>query len=390
MNYTKDLMTYIKGKYTYARIFAYDIEKETEKQIQSFVDHPVFKKSKIRIMPDCYPGKGAVIGTTATLTNAIIPNVVGSDLNCGILSYNIGYFPDIDFEALDKHIRNEIPLGFKHHDNKQKQLKGLKDPFVSSLIDNFDKPSNIGLIAPFKGYGSSLGTLGGGNHFIELGRDEEEDVWITIHSGSRKFGHNIATYYQNKAKENMKEMFIKEFKNMEFLTKNTGMNDYLNDVKITKEFAYWNRRMMLQKILLFFNEDHFFNEVESVHNYIDEFDGIIRKGAISAQKGEQVVIPFNMEDGLIIGEGLGNPDWNFSAPHGAGRLGSRKWAKANLNLEEAKQSMKDKNIWTSSLNLNNLDEVQKAYKSKDVILDAIKDTVKVLHFVKPIYNLKAN
>jgi RNA-splicing ligase RtcB len=378
-------MQHIKGKHTYIRVMIDEIDDLTREQIQAFADHPVFSGSKVRIMPDCHAGAGAVIGTTATMGDAIIPNMVGVDIGCGMLSVNIGRMDDIDFQALDEHIRREVPMGFNHHQDHERIGRFGHSKTGFTLVEKFDwllgNPQFQSLsklrggIVLKESFPLSFGTLGGGNHFIELGRDEKEDVWVTIHSGSRGFGHAIATWHQKKAKILMESVFLGDkYSRMEFLPAGFGMEDYLHDMKIAQDYAQLNRRIMMHKILHFWVQTgktwDKLNAVESVHNYIDFDDGIIRKGAIAANEGQKVVIPFNMEDGLIIGEGLGNHDWNCSAPHGAGRIGSRTWAKANLSLSDAKESMADKGIWTSSLNKNTLDEVKGAYKDKDAILAA--------------------
>ena len=383
-------MQHFQGKHAYCRVMIDNIDAETQKQIYSFLNHPSFKGSKIRIMPDCHAGAGAVIGTTATMTDSVIPNVVGVDIGCGMLSVNLGNISGFSREDLDKHIRKEIPIGFKRHENNDLVVKDLPNELGKQVGDfmwlllprNNKMKAKLDFSKPFC---HSLGTLGGGNHFVELGRDEEENIWVTIHSGSRSFGLSVALWHQGRAK-----MYTgKAYHRMEFLTKSTGMDDYLHDMKIAQEYASLNRKIMMHRILSFFPFNYPIEEIESVHNYINFEDNIIRKGAISANKGEKVVIPFNMENGLIIGEGLGNSDWNNSAPHGAGRVGSRRWAKENLDLQEARDSMVEKDIWTSSLCMGTLDEAKGAYKDKNLILDAIRPTVKVLRFVRPIYNLKA-
>jgi len=380
-----------QGSKAWCKVFIESVDAETQKQIYSFLNHPSFAGSKIRIMPDCHAGAGAVIGTTATMTDSVIPNVVGVDIGCNIGSANIGKMKDIDFQALDDFIRKEIPLGFHHHNSTSDVTKNLAPSLQKDVISLYEEiEKNLRAKLDFsKPYLQSVGSLGGGNHFIELGKDEEDNIWVTAHSGSRGFGLAIAQYYQNKARDVMKEMYTgAAYHRMEFLTASTGMNEYLNDLKIAQRYALINRRIMVSRIINFLGVPKPADYVESIHNYIDLENKIIRKGAISANLNEKVIIPFNMEDGLIIGLGKGNSDWNNSAPHGAGRIGSRRWAKDNLDLEEAQQNMSDKGIWTSSLNEGTLDEVKGAYKSKDIILDAISDTVQILKFVKPIYNLK--
>ena len=389
-------MIMFDGKYAFCKVFIDYIDEATQTQIYSFLNHPSFKGSKIRIMSDCHAGAGAVVGTTATMTNSVIPNVVGVDIGCGVLICNIGKIGCIDFQKLDDHIRKVIPIGFNHHQRSSILHKRLPHKLAQryDVFKKLEKRKSTFTKADLnekKPHLMSIGSLGGGNHFIELGKDDEENIWITIHSGSRGFGLDIAKWHQRRAKALMKEMFIgAAHRQLEFLTKATGMEDYLHDMKVAQEYAQLNREIMMFRLLEFFGKNFKpLETIESVHNYISFTDNVIRKGAISAHKDEKVVIPFNMEDGLIIGVGLGNNDWNNSAPHGAGRVASRTWAKANLSLEKAKKNMKDKGIWTSSLSEDTLDEVKEAYKDKDTIIEAIGETVKILKWVKPIYSLKA-
>lgn len=380
-------MFIMKGKYNVARIMLPDeshLDSETRKQIQSFLNHPAFQRHPIAIMPDTHAGKGAVIGFTMELNDYVIPNVVGVDISCGMMSINLEK-TIIDFKALDKFIKTEIPSGF--HNNQE---------IVAHVSENFKR--NIIRIAgyirgvnPDKVF-QALGTLGGGNHFLELGVDEQDNKWLTVHSGSRNFGLKYATYYQNKARDFLKESLSGDaYRGLEFLPIKHGGQDYLNDLKYLHEYAHLNRLTMIQKIVKFLTNKSVnkFDIIECVHNYINFEDKIIRKGAISARENERVIIPFNMRDGLIIGKGKNNKNWNYSAPHGAGRILSRSKAKESIDLDIVKNEMAERGIYTTSVNAHTIDESAQAYKDKGMILSMIKETVDVVHFVKPLYNFKA-
>lgn len=371
----------LQGKYNKANIMLPEGEladEESTKQIYSILNHPAFKGMYIVFMPDLHAGAGCTIGFTATLNDYLIPNIVGVDIGCGVLSLKL-IQPTISMGLLDKCIRDNIPSGFAVNNKIKKEgvpvwlfeeIERISDKIGS------DKARNL----------RAMGTLGGGNHFIELGVDENNDYWLTIHSGSRKFGLDIANYHQKRAKKHLENNFVKGIpKGLEFLYKDL---EYLKDMQTAQVFAEYNRQVMAFEILKFFGLKYS-DRVESVHNYICTVDQIIRKGAVSAYKGQKVVIPFNMQDGLIIGVGKGSSKWNNSAPHGAGRVLSRKKAKETLDLEKAKKEMEDSHIWTTSLNASTLDEVKDAYKNKDMIIEAIEETVEITNFVKPIYNFKA-
>jgi tRNA-splicing ligase RtcB (3'-phosphate/5'-hydroxy nucleic acid ligase) len=380
-------MITMKGKYNIANIMLEDetlLDKTTKEQIQSFLNNPVFGQTYISIMPDCHAGAGSCIGFTMKMNDYIIPNIVGVDIGCGVTSVCIGK-TKIDLKKLDNIIKENIPSGFNVrtrlfsiHQVNENIYSEIKE--ISNIINSNANRNCL-----------SLGSLGGGNHFIELGKDQNNKLWLTVHSGSRKFGLDIATYHQNKAKKLMKKMFLDEkFKGFEFLVLDNNGEEYIKHMKIAQSYAYLNRELIIEEILKSLNISLNVMDtiINSTHNYISEKDDIIRKGAVSAYDNEQLVIPFNMEDGLIIGTGKSNKKWNYSAPHGAGRVLSRTQAKKQLNLEEAKQSMENAGIYTTSLNNNSLDEVKKAYKNKDMILESIKETVDIEYYVKPIYNFK--
>ena len=374
-------MLVYKAKHNVAKVFIDIIDEETVKQIYNFLNHPAFADSKIRIMPDTHAGKGSVIGFTMTMNNYIIPNVVGVDIGCGMLMHKLDA-KEIDFVKLDEFIKNEIPSGFAVQNQKGKDR--VKKELWQVRHETFETTSikvgqTVDVIA-------SLGTLGGGNHFIEIDK-HGDDFYLVVHTGSRNFGLSICNYHQKKAKALMNEMFIGDaYKNLEFLPMNKGGDEYLKDMYVAQNYANFNRELIVRRILNDFFKQKNEDTISCVHNYIGK-DKIIRKGAISAMKGEKVIIPLNMRDGVIVGTGKGNEDWNNSAPHGAGRILSRKKAKEELTIEEFKTSMEG--IYTSCVNGDTLDESPMAYKDSQLIIDAIGDTVDINFIMKPVYNFKA-
>ena len=401
------------------KIFTEDIEQEAVDQINLLLEQKPFKDCKVRIMPDVHAGKGCVIGFTADLGDKVIPNIVGVDIGCGMLCVELGKI-DLDLEKLDKVINENIPAGRNIREEK---------------LVNFDKINDLYCLRELKEtkkFNRALGTLGGGNHFIEVDVDEDGNKYLVIHTGSRNLGKQVADYYQNLAielcsgREEMfksKEEIIKTYKEQgrkaeiqkalkelesEYKENKPNLpNDlcylegkyrgmYLHDMKICQEYASLNRSYIANTILkniMYFKKaiepldswdiDYF----ETVHNYISFEDNIVRKGAIRANEGERVIIPINMRDGSIIAVGKGNEDWNNSAPHGAGRLMSRKKAKETFNLEEFKKSMAD--IYSTSVLEETIDEAPFVYKPMQEIIDNIQDTVEIEKIIKPIYNFKA-
>lgn len=402
-------MLEMSGKYTSCKIFNDVVEESALEQVQAFLDHPAFEGCKTRFMPDIHAGAGTVIGTTVVLGDKVIPNVVGVDLSCGIMSVKLPV-KELDLPLLDKVIHEVVPCGFDIHEYPVSYEMGCFKRFLES-IDGVC--SEIG-IDPNR-VKRSIGTLGGGNHFIEVGKDESGSLWLTVHTGSRNFGLQIAKYHQNIAVENLKaskvdlsnippkerEAYLKRQqkecvpKGMEYL-EGRAAQKYLDHVKVAQEFADWNRVEIITNILngledvpsLGCGDMDVVESVESVHNYIDLDAGIIRKGAISAKKDELVVIPWNMRDGLIIGKGKGNPDWNYSAPHGAGRNFSRTQARKAITLEEFKESMAG--IYSTSVVESTIDESPMAYKSSEDIEKYLEESVEIIHRVKPIYSFKAS
>lgn len=368
-------MIIIKGQFNRAKVFTSVIDEGAMEQIKTLCNQEFTKDSKIRIMPDVHAGAGCTIGTTMTITDKVVPNLVGVDIGCGMETIRLKN-SHIELSKLDKLIYERIPSGYKirkkpHRYNENIDLSALK----------CRKGANLKLERAIL----SLGTLGGGNHFIEGNKDEEGNIYIVVHSGSRHLGLEVATYYQKLAYETLKgnEDIPKE---LAYLTGQL-MEDYIHDMKLIQKFAVLNRKAMMDEIIKGMKlkvEEEF----TTTHNYIDTKNMILRKGAVSAQKGEKLLIPINMRDGSLICIGKGNPDWNYSAPHGAGRLMSRNQAKSSLTLSEFKKVMDG--IYTSSVNRSTLDEAPMAYKDMDDILDNIGDTADLISIIKPIYNFKAS
>ncbi len=382
-------MITLKGKYNSANIMIDELDQETISQIYSFLNHPAFAHTYIAIMPDCHAGAGAVIGFTAKMNEYVIPNVVGVDIGCGVLAYPLNV-ESIDFKALDNYIKKNVPSGFNIRSTDEKMVTGKKPKDYFGKVDQniFDLAGHTGQdISKVTG---SIGTLGGGNHFIEVDQTDEGQYWLLIHSGSRNFGLRVANHYQGKAKELLKTMFIgaDAYKNLEYLPVGFGAEDYLEAMQIAQLYAKMNRGVMAEVILKFFNQSAYDpNAIETVHNYINFDDKIVRKGAVSAHLGERLVIPFNMRDGVAICTGKGNSKWNESAPHGAGRILSRRKAKETLSMDEFKAEMEG--IYTTTATPDTIDESPMAYKDKEVIVEAIAETVDIDFMMKPVYNFKA-
>lgn len=393
------------------KIFTDNIEPEALNQIYTLIKQPAFSDCKVRIMPDVHAGKGCVIGFTADLGDKVIPNIVGVDIGCGMLCCEIGKV-DIDYEKLDSVIREHIPAGRAVRE-EEINFPQLEDLYCKEQLRNMEWLK------------CSLGTLGGGNHFIEVDEDSYGVKYLVIHTGSRNLGKQVAEIYQQMAIDDMQginklaeesQKLIEEYKTTgrqkdiqrglaelkrkwqpdklnipKELCYLTGEHRemYLHDMKICQEFAQKNRICIAIKIMKNMNWDWYFADYfETVHNYIDHETNIVRKGAISAKIREKVLIPINMRDGCIIGIGKGNEDWNCSAPHGAGRIMSRSKAKENVSLGEYQKSMKG--IYTTSVNRSTIDESPMAYKPMDEILEHIKDTVEIVKIINPVYNFKAS
>lgn len=391
------------------KIFTENIEPEALNQIYTLVKQPAFADCKVRIMPDVHAGAGCVIGFTADLGDKVIPNIVGVDIGCGMLTVDLGKI-EIDFAALDSAIRRRIPSGRNVHEAYCVRFD-LKQLHCFSALKNVERLE------------SSIGTLGGGNHFIEIDTDSEGTKYLIIHTGSRNLGKQVAEYYQKLAIEIMhgkhgfcvmREKLIADYKaqgrkaeiqkaiaelrrehdpnslgipkELCYLTGEHREN-YLHDMEICQRFATINRHV-IASILTTEMGWRSFGEFETVHNYIEFGSNMVRKGAISAKAGEKLLIPINMRDGCIIGVGKGNEDWNCSAPHGAGRIMSRSKAKELVSLAEFEDSMKG--IYTTSVGQSTIDEAPMVYKPMAEIVENIADTVDILKIIKPVYNYKAS
>lgn len=412
-------MITLPGKYTTAKIMIDDIEPSCMTQIIEMVNHPAFV-NPVSIMPDTHAGKGSVIGFTMPYGEKLVPNVTGVDLNCGMLSANIGKI-NIDFSELDSFIRKYIPFGMSVHKRGVIHMKNdflWKDGYSFEGFEGTCKRIGIDLSYAI----NSIGTLGGGNHFIEFGRSESNgDIWVTIHSGSRNFGKMVCDYWQEIAsgtndgvRREKLQIGIEEIKRtsqngteigqrisalrkslniqkqvtgLEYL-EGSDVEGYLTDMYFTQHYARENRNSMLAIIIKYFvasNPKFTVNEIiETIHNFIDPYDKVIRKGAIRSYIGQKMIIPFNPHDGLLICEGKSNPEWNFSAPHGAGRIMSRAKAKSLITQEMADKAMEGVDALERPV-----DESPLVYKDSTLIEKLIEPTVKILDRVKPIRNLKA-
>ncbi len=397
------------------KIFTENIEPQALNQIYTLIKQPAFADCKVRIMPDAHAGAGCVIGFTADLGDKVIPNIVGVDIGCGMLTVELGNI-DIDLAKLDEVIRKYIPNGRNVHETE--------DNFSEIIINQLYCKDSLKNVDWLKRSG---GTLGGGNHFIEIDIDDNGNKYLVIHSGSRNIGKQVAEIYQQMAIDDLSgESILKEEtkkliedyrrvgrhkdiqrgiaelkrkfqpqlsvpKELSYLT-GEHREMYLHDMRLCQDFAQTNRFMISEQILrnlLWYSKSaKIFNTFETIHNYIEHDTNIVRKGAISAKEGETVLIPINMRDGCIIGRGKGNADWNYSAPHGAGRIMSRSKAKETVSLEEFEQSMQG--IYTTSVNRSTIDESPMAYKPIEEIVANIQDAVGIVKIIKPIYNFKAS
>ena len=368
-------MIEINGAYANAIVYTDEIEASAAGQIQALCDQPFAAGSKIRIMPDVHTGKGCTIGTTMTVGEYVVPNLVGVDIGCGMDVVRLKE-KRVNLPALDAFISKNIPHG---RDVREKPHRN------SGRID-LSELECFGSIDARRA-AESVGTLGGGNHFIEVDRDEEENLYLVIHTGSRNLGLQVAEYYQKLAYESVGGRGQTEIPfELAYLT-GADRDRYLHDMSIMQRYAALNRQTIRDCILdgLKLHEAEFFT---TVHNYIDLEHGILRKGSVSARAGERLLIPLNMRDGALLCVGLGNDDWNQSAPHGAGRLFSRSQAESSFTLSAFKKSMEG--IYTSTVSKDTLDECPMAYKDPRTIIAAIGDTVHIEKQIRPIYNFKSS
>lgn len=428
-------MLELKGKYNKdCKIFVDEIEETAISLIQNILDERATENVPVRIMPDVHAGKSIVIGFTMPLTNLLSPEWCGVDIGCGMLSAKFSGTYKLKLEQLDTQIRNAVPVGFNVHG--ETILKKLPFEDVQRTADlfttKFNEKFGTDYVAPTysekwlesklkdikqdaEKFWKSIGTLGGGNHFIEVGKDSNSDFWVTVHTGSRNFGLKIADYWTNIAKGKVMVASKEYNKELNDIFENTvpkklipvkvkalkekyglgidkmylsdkNLIGYLYDMIFAQKYAGWNRDTILSLIKDKLKIKEFDEVISTIHNYIDFNDFIIRKGAISSYKGDKMIIPFNMRDGILLCEGKSNEDWNFSAPHGAGRVMSRSKAKEAVNLDAFKETMKG--IYSTSVNKNTLDESPFAYKKSEMIEKAIEPTATILDRIKPILNIK--
>lgn len=395
----------ITGKYNTAKVFTNVIENEAVEQIKTLCNQEFITGSKIRIMPDVHSGAGCTIGTTMTITDKVIPNLVGVDIGCGMETVMITD-KEIDLEKLDKLIYEKIPSGHN--------IRKIPHELINEIdLNQLKCTGHVKMDRAIR----SIGTLGGGNHFIEAGKDEEGNIYITVHSGSRHLGLEVANYYQkmgykalnkvsdidiekiieqlksegrekeiNKTIKEIKKQIITDIPQALAYVSEELFSDYIHDMKLIQKFAVLNRKAMMDEIIKGLGTE-VAEEFTTIHNYIDTDIMILRKGAVSAKEGEKLLIPINMRDGSLICIGKGNEDWNYSAPHGAGRLMSRTKAKKTFELKNFKKEMEG--IYTTSVSKDTLDECPMAYKAMEDIIKNIGDTVDIIKRIIPIYNFKA-
>ncbi len=366
-------MIEINGKYNSAVVYTKNIENGAINQIETLLNQEFIKGSKLRIMPDVHVGAGCTIGTTMTIDDKIVPNLVGVDIGCGLEVIKIKN-RNIELQKLDKLIYDKIPCGFSIRD-KEHKFNDLIE------LDELQCRKKVNINRARR----SIGTLGGGNHFIEANKDSHGDIYISIHSGSRHLGHEVASLYQEEAYKSINHIKADIPKALAYVSGQL-FEDYIHDMKIVQHFAELNRKAMMQEIIKGMKLD-VVEQFTTIHNYIDTEKMILRKGAVSAKFNEKLIIPINMRDGSLICIGKGNEDWNYSAPHGAGRLMSRTEAKNSFTLNQYKKIMDG--IFTTSVNKQTLDECPGAYKPMEEIISNIKDTVDVIDRIVSIYNFKA-
>ena len=387
------------------KIFAKTIGPEAQEQVRQMAESKAYRDCKIRIMPDCHAGKGCTVGTVIETRGKVVPNTVGVDIGCGMLVWDLG-FANIDMALLDRIINDNIPSGFNVHEKPlSSEMVYLMHREIWAYLPPWEQYFDLDYVL------RALGTLGGGNHFIEVDVDDEGRKYLVVHSGSRNLGVKVCKHYQQLASrqcDNSEERgrIISELKaqgrqseindalrqlkpvskDMAYISGPT-LGNYYDAMRMCQHYADLNRFLMAQTIIKGLELKSTGRVFTTVHNYIDTFGGIIRKGAVSAKKGEPLIIPLNMRDGSLLCTGKGNNDWLQSAPHGAGRLMSRSAAKKQLSMDEYRQQMHD--IYSTSVCESTIDEAPMAYKSAEEIEALIGDTVNIVKRIKPIYNFKA-
>lgn len=349
----------LDGKYNTAKVFTDVVDNSTIGQIIALCNNQYFENCRIRMMPDTHYGKGSTVGTTMSLKDCVLPSLIGSDIGCGVTVVALKE-KRLELPKFDSMVKEAI----KPSKNASDETSRLLKDFVCKKFVHEEKAI------------LNMGTLGGGNHFIEVDKDEEGNLYILIHSGSRSVGKNVEEFYMNEMRKQKVEICTGKL-----------FEDYLHDMVVCQEYASMNRRNIARKLLKSM-KIHEFEEMsfESIHNYIDTTKNILRKGAISAELDERLIIPINMKDGALICIGKGNEDWNYSAPHGAGRLYSRSESKSMFTLKEFKKSMEG--IYSSSVGTSTIDECPMVYKSLECILENIVPTVQIEKLIRPIYNFK--
>lgn len=404
-------MEVVEGRYNSAKVFTNVLDENCIDQIKGLLDLEAFREAQVRIMPDCHAGSSCVIGFTADLGDKIIPNIVGVDIGCGMLTVELGKI-DIDLPRLDQVIHDKVPCGRNVNEGRLMRFTELQDMRCYRELNDT------------KAIERAIGSLGGGNHFIEIDEDEDGCKYLVIHTGSRQLGKQVAEHYQKIARGlhtgwgplwDKEEVIKREYKasgrrseiqdalkelhrsfhqtapdmplEYTFLS-GKYTDDYLHDMRICQKYADENRKMIARLIIENYGLEPL-SEFTTVHNYIDHDSNIIRKGAVSAKEGEVLLIPINMRDGSLLCRGKGNPDWNYSAPHGAGRLFSRGTAFHEFTLEEYERTMREAGIYSTTVDGSTLDECPMAYKGMKDIVDNIAPTAEIIKILKPIYNFKA-
>ncbi len=382
-------MLNLQGRYTCCRIMIDSVAPEAMRQLYAIINARLSENTIVAIMPDCHQGKGCVVGFTQKLNSAdprLCPNLLGVDIGCALTSIRLGP-ADCDPAELDRFIRANIPLGaggyLPERDRKLEDKLISKDDYAlfaaaEAMIAEDGTEPKVALL-------SQLKSVGSGNHFIEAGRDSAGEIWLTVHSGSRNFGLVVCNIYQRKAVETCNDRCEKDLKYLDRSSR--YFERYLLGVKACQRFSRINHAMILQTIADGFFGRKALETVSTMHNYIDLNEGIVRKGAIRARAGEKLLLPFNMRDGIALCAGRGNEDWNFSAPHGSGRILSRGEAKELLDVEAVKKEMADHRVFTTSLDYA-IDEAAGAYKSKELILGCVEPAVEVNDLIRPFYNIK--
>ncbi|QSN68475.1 RtcB family protein [Mammaliicoccus sciuri] len=414
----------IEGKHNKAKVMTTNIEQQAIDRVRNMTNLDYLKDTNIVMMPDVHEGKGCAIGTTIMFENKndmkISPSYIGVDIGCGMSMYPLGRLDNIDLEKLDAYIHKNISVYPRTNEDTEVFFNSFSESESNDkdiqqvLLDNSTKKPLIFKDVGIRKLLNSIGTLGGGNHFIEIGKNSEDEYFLIVHTGSRFLGAAIEKHYQEKAINLLNKIdtrpivnelkrqrkfeaiqptvnLLKEFdmlsnyKDEDCYLWGKYLEDYIYDQNVAVDYAYTNRLFIINKILEFFNiEWDSKKHIDSPHNYIDK--NVVRKGSCNAEKGKDVLIPINMRDGIIYGKGKGNKDWNYSAPHGAGRVLSRRKAKAQLDMDTFKEQMKD--VYSSTVVEDTLDESPDAYKPMQEILDNIKDTVDVVDIIKPVYNFK--